>query len=99
MLNAMASNAQPDQIRPQTIDPGGIAALGNGGQTRVVQFDVLQQTSGGFASVLQRLLSACPLLTEGFGRGIEIQPATNDLTPLLRHGLAIQGDIEAEAVE
>ena len=34
--------AQPDQIRPQTVDPGGKTTLGDQAQTDVIQIDARQ---------------------------------------------------------
>lgn len=91
--------AQPDQVRAQTVDAGGVAALGDALQRGVAQGDRSQLLARVSAALLQRQLRALPVRQERLRIGIEGQAAADDLGALSRRGHAFQLHLEAEAVQ
>lgn len=90
---------QPNQIGTQAIDTRGEAALADLTQSGVIQRDIGQALASILAAGSEGSLLGLPALQEGFGACIEGQAAADDLGALGRLRLAIEGQVEPEAVE
>ncbi|MGD6100270.1 hypothetical protein QUV37_22510, partial [Xanthomonas citri pv. citri] len=94
-----SGGAQPDQIGTQTIDTGSEATLADLTQGSVIQRDIGQALASILATGSEGSLLGLPALQKGSRVGIEGQAATHDLGALGRLRLAIERQVEAEAVE
>ena len=93
------SGTQPDQIGAQAVDTGSEAALADLAQGGVIQRDIRQALAGIPTTGSKGSLLDLPTLQEGDGVSIEGQATTHDLGTLGWLRLAIQRQIQAEAVE
>jgi hypothetical protein len=93
-----AGGAQPDQVGAQAIDAGGETALGNPGQRLVVQGDAARRSR----AARQRSRNASGQWPTGRRRlrvAVERQAPANDLLARLGCRQAVEGDVQAKAVE
>lgn len=94
-----AGGAQPHQVGAQAVDAGGETALGDPVQGAVIQGDGGEAFAGVLATAREGLLRGVPLGDETLRVSVEGQAAAQDFGALGRLRLAVEGDLEAEAVQ